>query len=153
MFSAPLMLSQPNSKISIFIHTAFPETFFAVGEHAIGPLTHKCGDRSRIGRYYFKFIILLIVFISSLSIHLLYQKLSHFCRIMINTQLLLQMSQKTFKQVCTVKLFFHMAGRGGDGLGQKCMGWAGAVNPPFSTVRGGAHYHQHHHQHYRNHHQ
>ena len=34
--------------------------------------------------------------------------------------------------------FFHGAGRGGEGLGQKSMGQAGAGTPPFPTVRGGA---------------
>ena len=34
--------------------------------------------------------------------------------------------------------FFHGAGRGGEGLGKKCMGRGGAGNPPFPTVRGGA---------------
>ena len=34
--------------------------------------------------------------------------------------------------------FFHGAGQGREGLGQKSMGPAGAGNPPFPAVRGGA---------------
>ena len=34
--------------------------------------------------------------------------------------------------------FFHGAGRGGEGQGQKSMRQGGAENPPFPTVRGRA---------------
>ena len=34
--------------------------------------------------------------------------------------------------------FFHGAGRGGEGQGQKSMGRSGAGSQPLPTVRGGA---------------